>query len=356
LEESPKNIANGRRLSGGVRIPLLGIRLTNCVILSSMLTALFLAPLQEKSSGPQIKTIVVPGARIEVTLPDRQMKVSPAELLDWASAAAGAVSSYYGRFPVPHLFLKIRADGGSRIRHGVTYAKDGGLILITVGENTDVSELNGDWMLTHEMIHLAFPSMADKHHWIEEGISTYVEPVARVQAGRISAQRMWYEFVRDIPKGLPQAGDRGLDNTPTWGRTYWGGALFCLAADVEIRERTDNHLGLQDALRGILNGGGNIGEDWEIEKALAMGDKATGTRVLQELYGRRRNTPAPVDLDELWRKLGVELRDGIIMFNDNASEAAIRRAITLPRAADGKGNSSGSGLRERQNNSSGLNR
>jgi len=32
-------------------------------------------------------------------------------------------------------------------------------------------------MLTHEMIHLAFPSMADEHHWIEEGLSVYVEPI-----------------------------------------------------------------------------------------------------------------------------------------------------------------------------------
>ncbi len=293
-----------------------------------MLTALFLAPLQEKSSSPESQTLVVPGARIEVTLPDRQMKVSPADLLDWASTAAGAVSGYYGRFPVPHLSLKMRAGGGSGIRHGVTYAKDGGLIVITVGENTDVSELKGDWMLTHEMIHLAFPSMAEKYHWIEEGISTYVEPVARAQAGQLSALAVWNEFVRDMPKGQPESGDRGLDNTPTWGRTYWGGALFCLVADIQIREQTHNHLGLQDALRGILDGGGNIGEDWEIAKTLAMGDKATGTRVLQDLYGKMRNTPAPVDLDELWRKLGVERRDGKIAFNDQASEAGIRQAIT----------------------------
>ena len=43
-------------------------------------------------------------------------------------------------------------------------------------------------------------------------------------------------MVRDMPKGLPQAGDEGLDNTDTWGRKYWGGAMFCLFADVEIRK------------------------------------------------------------------------------------------------------------------------
>src|SRR5437660_11693384 len=90
-------------------------------------------------------------------------------------------------------------------------------------------------------------------------------------------------FVRDMPKGEPGPDDEGLDNTHTWGRTYWGGAIFCLVADVRIRERTSNRKGLQDALRGILNGGGNITEDWNIEKALALGDQATGTHVLMTI-------------------------------------------------------------------------
>ena len=88
---------------------------------------------------------------------------------------------------------------------------------------------------------------------------------------------MWGDFVRDMPQGLPQAGDQGLDRTPTWGRTYWGGALFWLLADVQIREATHNQKGLQDAMRGILDAGGNITEDWTVERVVEVGDKATGT-------------------------------------------------------------------------------
>ena len=92
--------------------------------------------------------------------------------------------------------------------------------------------------------------MARTHHWIEEGISVYVEPIARVQAGQLSAERMWSDVVRDMPQGEPEPDDRGLDHTHTWGRTYWGGAMFCLVADVRIRQQTGNRKGLQDALRG----------------------------------------------------------------------------------------------------------
>jgi hypothetical protein len=41
-------------------------------------------------------------------------------------------------------------------------------------------------------------------------------------------------MVSGMPQGEPQRGDRGLDGTHTWGRTYWGGAMFCLLTDVEI--------------------------------------------------------------------------------------------------------------------------
>ena len=144
---------------------------------------------------------------------------------------------------------------------------------------------------------------------------------------------MWKEFARDMPKGQPASGDQGLDNTHTWGRTYWGGALFCLVADVRIREKTRNRKGLQDALCAIRNSGGIITEDWKIEKAFAAGDKATGTTVLRDLYREMRDQPSMVDLAGLWQKLGISIEDGKVIFNDKAVDAPIRRAITtsLPR-------------------------
>jgi hypothetical protein len=285
-----------------------------------------IVPAQE--SGNDTATLKIPGATIDVTLPDGPMKLSHDELLGWVKNSASTVADYYGRFPVPHLTLKMRSANGSGIRHGVTYARDGGLILISVGRDADIAATKEDWVLVHEMIHLAFPSMEDDQHWIEEGISTYVEPVARAREGGMAVKEVWGTFVRDMPKGEPGPDDHGLDNTHTWGRTYWGGAIFCLLADVRIRERTKNRKGLEDALRGINHGGGNISEDWEIGKTLAMGDKATGTTVLRDLYQAMRDKSAPVDLDQLWTKLGIAMKDGAVAFNDKAPEANIRRAIT----------------------------
>jgi hypothetical protein len=282
------------------------------------------------------QTISACGSTIDVSFAGDDGSISRNDLLTWINRAATAVCAYYGKFPVSHLTLNVRLRGDPGVHGGVTYpASDGGLITISVGPATAVGQLSSDWMLTHEMIHLAFPSMADNHHWIEEGISVYVEPIARAQAGQLSPAALWKDVVRDMPQGEPQTGDRGLDHTRTWGRTYWGGAMFCLLAEVRIRERTQNRKGLQDALRGILNAGGVITQDWTIERAFAVGDKATGTTALSDLYQEMRDKPAPVDLDALWKKLGIQPGPGgSIELLHSAPLAALREAITKPATRD----------------------
>jgi hypothetical protein len=185
------------------------------------------------------------------------------------------------------------------------------------------------------MVHLTFPSVPDNHHWIEEGIATYVEPIARVRAKKFDANEMWFEVVRDMHQGLPQSGDQGLDHTHSWGRTYWGGALFCLLADVEIRKQTNNQKGLDDALRGVLFSGGDMRHDWPLESALEAGDRATGTTVLTTLYEKMKKDPYPVDLPALWQQLGIVQDGNTVRFLDSAPLAAIREAITYgtPSAA-----------------------
>jgi hypothetical protein len=304
------------------------------LLLAPMVLLMGVHPSADQATSMENTVMKVRGGTIDVALPADPIKGSSKDLLRWIQDAANAVTAYYGHFPVPHLTLEVRSRNGSGVGHGVTYPR--GLIRITVGKDVTVDELKDDWTLTHEMTHLAFPNMPEEQHWIEEGLATYVEPVARAQVGQLPITEVWGQFIRDMPKGEPRDGDAGLDHTPTWGRTYWGGAMFCLLADVKIRERTHNRKGLQDALRAILDQGGNIAEDLEITKAFAIGDKATGTSVLGDLYRQMSDKPSPVDLPELWDKLGLSLKGGQVVFNDQAVDAGIRKTITSPRG-DGHG-------------------
>ncbi len=278
-------------------------------------------------------TIVIGNSRIDVNIESGAMQASKEDLMKWVRWAAESVSAYYGRFPVPQLLLRIVPSDGKSVRGGRTFGREtGGFITIHVGKDAQFSDLARDWMLTHEMVHLSFPSVADNHHWIEEGIATYVEPIARVRAGHLDANHMWFEVMRDLHQGLPAEGDQGLDHTHTWGRTYWGGALFCFLADIEIHRETGNKKGLEDALRGILNAGGDISHDWELEKALTIGDQATGVPVLQNLYNKMKDQPYNVDLPALWTELGIERDGNAVKYLDTAPLAKTRDAITYGTA------------------------
>lgn len=269
---------------------------------------------------------------IVITHSPRELGARDADLERWVWDAAAAVQTYYGRFPVRRLNVDVEPAGGQGPQSGAAFGFGVPVIRMNVGRGSDASDLTIDWMLTHEMVHLAFPRVAVEHHWIEEGVATYVEPVARAQAGQLSVKLVWRDLVVGLPQGLPRYGDRGLDHTPTWGRIYWGGALFCLLADIEIRKRTANRFGLQHALRGVLQDGGNIQSIWPLTRALEQGDAAVGVPVLMELYEQMGATAVDVDLDTLWRELGVSVVDGEVIFDEQARLAPIRRAITTPPA------------------------
>ena len=273
----------------------------------------------------------VPGGVVHVGFAPGDTALPKEKILDWVRGSAKAVSTYYGRFPVNSLKLLLAPVDGPRVRGGTTWGYRGAAIRVLLGRDSSEDDLRRDWVMVHEMVHLALPDMAERFNWLSEGLAVYIEPVARVQAGDLTAREIWQAMMRDMPKGLPQPGDQGLDNTDTWGRKYWGGAMFCLFADIEIRKATGNRLGLQDAMRGVLAAGGNHEVDWPIERILAAADKAVGVNVLTNLHNAWGPRPVAPDLEGLWRDLGLRSHGGSLDFDDTAPLAAIRASITATR-------------------------
>lgn len=288
-----------------------------------------------------------PGRNVEIA-DTRQIKAGSADIqVDFARGvmdlpedavaahiqkAIDAIVAYYGRFPVTRARILVIpiAEGRDGVQ-GTTWGDMGGwpgFTRIRIGQHTTQADLDDDWVMTHELVHMAFPSLQDNQHWMEEGQATYIEPIARVMTGEMRPAGVWRDMFRDMPKGEPQPGDQGVDQTHTWARTYWGGALFCLMADVAIRRETGNRKGLQDALRAVVAAGGSIDHDWDLPRALAIGDQATGTHVLAQMYAEWKDKPVTVDLPKLWAELGVRATADGVAFDDKAPLAAVRKAIT----------------------------
>jgi hypothetical protein len=223
-------------------------------------------------------------------------------------------------------------DGGG-VNGGRTTNEEGLMIQMRVGRETTAEALAADWVLVHEMVHLALPEVGQTHNWLAEGLAVYVEGVARAQDGNRAIADVWAEDRNSMPKGLPRAGEGGMDQSPSWGRTYWGGALYCLQADIAIREQTANRVGLQTALRAILKETGGYGFERDIGDVLRIGDAATGTHVMSGLYQQIKATPQTPNLELLWTLLGVPNDPLTQPFDDRAPLAAIRIAITAKPGA-----------------------
>jgi hypothetical protein len=280
------------------------------------------------------------GAFIEVDLDLRNLEVSPKQIDAWIENAARSVTIFYGKFPVRHAKIRIivNSSGGNSI-HGTTWGGiDGvdGFTRIRLGSQVTPEDLSKDWTLTHELVHMAFASLPDNEHWMEEGLATYIEPIARAQAGLLTPEYVWSEMMAGLPQGLPQPGEGGMNTTPTWGRTYWGGALFCLAADIAIRKETNNHKGLQDALRAIVAAGGTIEKEWPLSQLLQIGDSATGTTVLIDMYKQWKNSPVRLNLAEMWKELGVRSSGNKVELVPDSPLAEIRRGITAHHRQPGE--------------------
>ncbi len=276
------------------------------------------------------QTLTIGGATLTIDLGTGNLDLPHDAIILWVRRAAEAVTKYYGRFPVTSARVLILPSSGSGVHNGTTWGNVGGspaFTRIRVGEHTTSDQLRDDWMMTHELLHTGLPSLPDQNHWLEEGIAVYVEPIARVQAGQLAQELVWRDLIRDMPQGNPAEGDQGLDRTHTWARTYWGGAGFCLLADIELRKQTQNHQGLQQALQAINAAGGTIDHDWPIDRTLATADKTNGTEVLSTLYKKMSSNSVPIDFETLWTQLGVAPSSNTVTFNPKAPLAEIRQAI-----------------------------
>ncbi len=271
----------------------------------------------------QIRSLSVKGATLEIAEPLDGSPLSKDRADAWLRRAGELLASAYGRFPVQRAAVILTPAGrGKGVIFGTASGHGGAGVIVLLGATVSDTDLDKDWVLTHELIHLAIPDLEGPHRWLEEGIPTYLEPLLRLRTGRLDAAAFWSELRANLPKGQPQPEDRGLDRTATWGRTYWGGAMFCFLADLQIRERSGGQKILVDALRGIVDAGQTAELRGDIREVLRTGDRALGFKVLMPLYERMARDAAPADLEGIWKRLGAATDS----FDDAAPEAGLRKA------------------------------
>jgi hypothetical protein len=249
-------------------------------------------------------------------------------LIDWVTRTAEAEANYWQGFTAKQMLLVLVPVSSRRgIGYGRTVPGGGPTVMIEVGPDMEARQLFGDWVLVHELIHTGMAFIRGRSTWFMEGAATYVEPIIRARAGWKTEEEVWREWVTNMPQGVA-AFARGLGEAS--GReNYWGGALFMLLADVEIRRASDGAKGLEDCLGGALWSGLDGSQRITIDAFAAACDRATGTKAMRGLLDRYLVSARPVDLAVVWRDLGVSLVGNRIVLDDAAPDARWRKMIVM---------------------------
>ena len=257
------------------------------------------------SAAREFHSFRVDNALIKVQI-DGRGSIPTQKLLDWTQTTAEAISSYFGGFPVGQLDLYVSFASGNDL-HGRTYGSPRPAIYLQIGSKVSPRKMREHWILAHEMAHLAFPNVRG-HRWLEEGMATYLEPIIRARAGLLSKDKYWKDLSWGLPQGQARRQDRGLAKDSSWGRTYWGGALFWFIVDLDLRVRSGNRVSVQKIFRGILSRGGNIRSHWSLRDIIRAGDRITGYDSMNSQAKDLVYSPGRVDLKYLWQQLGVDIR------------------------------------------------
>jgi hypothetical protein len=272
----------------------------------------------------------VEGGRITLVFADGAAGLDRDRVTRWARLCGRAMATYFGRFPVSDYRLLVIAQSGAQVGHATTFGYRGPVTRIHVGTDATDDIFLQDWVLVHEMAHAALPDLPRRALWLQEGNATWIEPIARAQAGQLPVSEVWRQAIEGMPKGLRTADAGGMDGTREWGRLYWGGARFWLEAEIAIYEQSQGRFLLRDALRAINRESAGNGVEWEPERMMAAGDRATDGSALSRLYKRFADEGDHGRLDALFHRLGVSIaRGGGVMFDRRAELADLAHRITM---------------------------
>ncbi|MEZ4409017.1 MAG: hypothetical protein R3A52_21485 [Polyangiales bacterium] len=254
----------------------------------------------------------------------------------WLGGAARAVASLYGRFPGTRLQAVLLPGPPERgVAFGLSSRGGGGSVLFVV--DPGARDLSGDWVATHEFVHLGQPVLDGEDAWFREGLATYYQEVLRARVGLQSPEAAWRNLAAGMRNvdgdgtGRDLAGEaEAMPRTGAWRRVYWTGAALALGLDLALRRDPTAPTDLDEVSRAMhaLSTRSPL-RAWTLDAlrerlASSAFDRAWAAVVVPALRG---GSPPP------WRAslrgLGVDPESGAI--DDRAPGAAIRRAITSRR-------------------------
>jgi hypothetical protein len=136
--------------------------------------------------------------------------------------------------------------------------------LLLLDDDARDDALPGEWVATHELLHLGMPLVAEP--WMSEGFVTYYTQILRARQGVLGRgaplgtpdhQDQIAAALEALVRGFRRArgGTRTLERVSTnmrrygaYARVYWGGAAVAFDLDVNLRAASNGRRALDDLM------------------------------------------------------------------------------------------------------------
>ena len=284
--------------------------------------------------------IKVGDARLRVALLRGEPAADREAVRRWITAGAQALTTLYGRFPVPSPQLLVVPAGTARepVPWGQVMRGGGDAVHLYIDQTRPLQAFLDDWTLVHELSHLLHPRMTPDDVWLYEGIASYYQNVLRARAGLLEPSTAWDNLHAGFQRGiLGTPKDQTLTEVSQdmhrnhrFMRVYWSGAAIALMADKELRRRSGDRESLDTALARFQACCLPSDRLWSGRAFLDKLDALTGTPVLRTLYAQHVDSTAFPDLRATYRQLGLEARGARhVRLREDAPLSRLRRAIMI---------------------------
>ncbi len=238
----------------------------------------------------------------------------------WLQETANALKNYLGEYPVRDTQVivvpKTKKKNGP-VPWGRVLRGGGMGILFVVIPELPMTDFYSDWTATHEFSHMIIPNIEWENKWLSEGLASYLEYVLMAQSKWISKEEAWtgiYEGLQRGAAGTKKLGESLRATAQNRGhsyrrgstmRIYWSGALYFVKADLALRQRSNNKIGLNDILLKLNQCCVDHSKMWSGGFLSRKLDDLSDSTIFSELYKTFWNSSDYPEFETTIKQLGI---------------------------------------------------
>lgn len=262
----------------------------------------------------QAETMEAGGVQLTLVLGKRYLP-SRQRFIDLLRTQLASYADLFGGKPLSSRYLIIvnqheSGDGGA-------FASSFSLFI--QGDADGRNQVIWGYVMAHELLHfwngLSLVPEDHREEWFKEGATDYLTIMTLARNGLID-ETLLFKRLENVPRrylmarmlqGLEMSvRDAGKDKQPNRQLVYGGGSLAALALDVELRQRSDDRVGLPDLLRTLYAEFARADKRYTLADIARIAGQLTGSD-FREFFANAVESGSYFDIRPSYAALGLRM-------------------------------------------------